>query len=127
MAYEILGPTFTLPASTGLEQYQAVGMSGESVAAPSVDSPIVGVIVSSGTTGSTRSGQYVTVQHSGVAIVKATASTLAAGDNVAASTAGRVVAKSTSAPYLGVIVKGSSGSAGRLVSVLLGGRSGSTA
>ena len=120
MAYEVPANGFTLPATTGLTKYRFVTMntSGK-LAYPSLGAAVVGVINSHGTTASTEDPQYVTVVDRGIVKVEAGASTQSAGDLVAASSIGRAVASTAGSYVVGRIVAGSSGGAGRIVSVQL--------
>lgn len=114
----------TLPfQSTGIRQYRAVVAD----AATGVDypngstanlQPITGVLISSGTTGSTdASAKYGTIQIAGVAKIEAASSTLAAGNLCSASTLGQVTPASTAGVVIGRVIDGSSGGANRVLSV----------
>lgn len=120
MAWENKSGFYTLPASTGLSQFRfvTVNTSGN-LAYPAAGAPVIGVLVSSGTTGSTDDRQVGTVQSIGVAKVTAIASTLAVGDTVAASSIGRAVPSSATDYTVGIVVDGSSGGVGRVMSVAL--------
>lgn len=120
MAWDTTTGFFTLPASTKLTQFRFVDVntSGK-LAFPTLGRPVVGVLVSSGTTASTNQSQVGTVQAYGVVRVSAPASTLAKGDWVAASSIGQAVATTAGANAVGKCIDGSSGSAGRILSVLL--------
>ena len=97
MAFEknVQGGSLTLSASTGLKQYQAVALSGSRLINPTTEGNCIGVITSSGTTGSTGragstdSGSVQTVQFLGVAKVLAGTTGIAAGGLLKASTDGR--------------------------------------
>ena len=125
MAYEVDSPA-SLPASTGLRQYRFVHVNSTSgrLRYPShstVGQPILGVIESEGTTGSTRDVN-VTVTSARGAIVKveAEASTLSAGNYCSASTVGRAQTSTNAGDYIcGYIVAGSSGAANRILTVAL--------
>ena len=90
MAYEKPVLTHTFRASTGLKQYQAVALSGANnrLINPTTEGNCIGVLVSSGTTGSTGragstdSGSVQTVQLSGIAKVIAGTTTIDAGDQL---------------------------------------------
>lgn len=105
MAFEKLAFTHTFPASTGLLQYQAVDLStgGVLIDPSSAGANIVGVLVSSGTTGSTGlagstdSGSVQTVQFYGVAKMLAGSTSLDNGSAVSVDTNGFVVAGTTNA------------------------------
>lgn len=124
MAYEKLGAnTFTATMSTGLRQYRGVRLTSTGgLGYPSGSTArlaIVGVLISSGSTSSTTPGSPGTVQVDGIAKIEAAASTVSVGDPVAISTAGQVVALTANDFCVGRVVAGSSGSANRLLSVLL--------
>lgn len=125
MAWEVTGPYITLPQTTGLRRgrFVTVNTSGKLVypSGSTVGIPVVGVLVSEGTTGSTvapvRGG---TVQISGVAKVEAKSSTTAVGDLISASSVGLVdTTTNTNDTRVGIVVAGSSGGANRMLSILL--------
>ena len=118
------GNVVSLNASTGLRQYRFVTMKdGGNVGYPTgstVGQPVIGVIVSEGTTGSTRDPQAVAVAYAGVVKVEAEASTLTAGAWVSASTVGRAQpATNAGDARVGIVVGGSSVAANHVLSVLL--------
>lgn len=119
MAYEIPGPGFTLPASTGLKQFRFVTLSGANLAYPAKGADVVGVTYSGGSTGSTTAPQYLTVVDRGIVKVEALSSTLAAGDLCSASSVGYAIPSTAGAYAVGRVVSGSSGGTGRVVSVQL--------
>ena len=120
MAYEIPGELIgTMAASADLssDQFKAVVVSGTSVVLPNTTGPITAFAVLQN---APSSGNAATLMRSGVSKVAFAASTLAAGDTFGFSTAGLGIAvDSTAAPRAGVIIEGSSGSAGRLLSCAL--------
>jgi len=97
VAFEKIGLTHTFQASTGLRQYQLVNITGANnrLLNPTTEGNCIGVLVSSGTTGSTGragstdSGSVQTVQLSGIAKVIAGTTTIDAGEWLKASTDGR--------------------------------------
>lgn len=103
MAYE--SPSFygTFLASTGLKQYQCVGLNaaGVLINPSSAGAKMLGVLCSSGTTGSTgragstTSGSYQTVQFYGIAKVLSGSSAIAIGDSLAADVDGRAIVGTT--------------------------------
>lgn len=125
MAYEKIGETDTFPfGSTGLRQYRFVRLSTAGITAPTgstVGLSVLGVLISSGTTGSTdASGKVGTVQLTGIAKVEASASTLSVGDVVSASTIGQAQPATNAGDFVvGRIVDGSSGAANRILSIAL--------
>lgn len=122
MAFENLnGMTpFSVDATTGLLQYQAVAIGANGAVAPTDGAAIGGVIRSSGTTASTSTGGVVALYVNGmVAKVLAAGSTMAVGDQCSVSTAGRVTALAAGDYAIGHVVGGSSGSTDRVLSVLL--------
>ena len=124
MAYEIPGRCITVPASTGLKQYRLVSLStaaatqGRAVF-PAAGAPVLGSVSYAGTTGSTTKPQYISVQVDGVAKIEAASGTVAAGDLVSASSIGQVKSLGAGDYAVGMVVGGSSGGAGRIVSVQL--------
>lgn len=119
MAIEIPGQMVTYPAgSTNLEQFTFVGMntSGQ-VVRPSAGAPIVGVLQNKPNSNGTDDGPAASVMLNGVSKIKAPASTLSIGDLVATSTAGYAIPPSAGHYTVGRIVNGSSGGAGRILSV----------
>jgi hypothetical protein len=126
MAYEKIDDTVTLPiASTGIRQYRFVTLSTSGVGYPSastVGQGVLGVLISSGTTGSTDvGGRYGTVQCGGVAKVEVEASTaLIVGALVSASSVGRAQPSTNAGDFIvGRVVSGSSGAANTVISVAL--------
>lgn len=119
MAYEIPGdPVITFPASTGVLdlQFRFVTINGSGEAAlPAAGASVVGVMQ----TKPVAAGDAVSVMVSGISKVEAAGSTVGTGDTIAASSIGRVAALSGGAYAVGRVVQGSSGSTGRLLSVLL--------
>ena len=97
MAFEKQSFTHTFRASTGLKQYQAVDITGANnrLINPTTAGPALGVLTSSGTTGSTGragstdSGSVQEVQFLGITKVIAGSTTIDAGDFLTADTDGR--------------------------------------
>ena len=97
MAYEKVGCTHTFRATTGLKQYQAVDITGANnrLINPTTIVPAIGVLISSGTTGSTGragstdSGSVQTVQFDGIAKCIAGSTTIDASDFLTSDTDGR--------------------------------------
>lgn len=120
MAYEIPGEivgTLAAGADLSSDQFKAVVVSGTGVVLPNSTGPVnaFGVLQNA-----PASGNAATVMRSGVSKVAFAQSTLAAGDAFGFSTAGLGIAvDSTAAPRAGVIIEGSSGAAGRLLSCAL--------
>jgi predicted aconitase with swiveling domain len=129
MAYEKIGTsvTDTLPlASSGLRQYRFVTYDSTAGVdypnASTVGQPVTGVIISSGSTGSTYgSPVYATIQMSGIAKVEAEASTgLVTGALVSASTVGRAQPATNAGDFVvGRVISGSTGAANHIVTVAL--------
>lgn len=95
MAYENPLGVYTFLASTGLRQYQFVTINSAGVlVGPTTLGDAIGVLVSSGTTGSTgrsgstTSGSYQSVQCYGIAKVLAMSTLIAPGDRICAGTTG---------------------------------------
>lgn len=110
MAYEKVGFTHTFRASTGLTQYQAVAVTGANARLidPTTEGNCIGILISSGTTGSTGragstdSGSMQTVQLSGIAKVVAGTTTIDAGDVLKASTDGLASTASSTSYRFGI-------------------------
>lgn len=122
MAYEIESQIYPFEGgSTALAQYTFVAMSStrtNTVVAPAAGAAVIGVMVSDYPS-STELYKAVSVQTAGIAKVSAPASTVSFGDLVSASTAGQVKALGAGDYAVGRVVDGSSGGAGRILSVLL--------
>ena len=100
--------------------YKFVVHDGSGVVLPNTTGNVLPVGVLYGRTSTTSTDvEPVPVAIAGVVKVNMAASTLAAGDFVASSTAGLGIAPTTDAYTMGRIVSGSSGGAGRIVSVQL--------
>lgn len=120
MAFEIPDGLITVPATTGLTQFRLVALDSAGKAAyPSAGTAVDGSIVGAGTTGSTVDPQYITIATRGVVKVSALASTVSAGDTVTATSVGHVSATTAGDYVIGRVVSGTSGSTGRILSVLL--------
>lgn len=135
MAYEVNELRSSFLASTGLKQYQAVDINSAGVLInPTTSGRIIGVLTSSGTTGSTgragstTSGVFHTIQFGGIAKCLSGSSSLAIGDAVTFDTDGRAVVGTTNmqsgvALHAGV----STSTVSEVISVLLFPRVGATA
>ena len=107
MAYELPIGQFTFAASTGLQQYTFVELNSAGVLAqPSTAGMCIGVLVSSGTTGSTgaagstTSGRPQAVQFYGIAKLLSGSSSIVIGDLITNTTNGLAkVATSTDYVY----------------------------
>lgn len=112
------GP-FSVPATTGIKSKRFVTLdSAGKLVYPAVGMPVTGVTFADSSTGSTRDVSLA-VQAYGIAEVEAAGSTLAAGALIAASSVGRAVIWSTGRISVGQMIYGTSGTTGRIVSVLL--------
>lgn len=129
MAWEAPGQIITLPcATTGLARYRFVNVSTAGRVIYTVASgPSIGVL-QDGTTASTVDPTAVSVMISGVSkVAVSTASTCGVGEVVAVTSRGSVKPAVAAAYAAGQIVAGTSGAAGRVVSVLIAGVGNSTA
>ena len=102
MAFSANEQSFTFRASTGLKQYQAVHITtGARLLNPTTEGNCIGVITSSGTTGSTGragstdSGSMQSVQLGGITKVLAGSTTIDVGDSLKADTDGRATTSSS--------------------------------
>ena len=113
------GPISAPFASTGIRQFRGVVIGASGITLPTAGQPITGVLISSGTTGSTdATGKVGTIQIAGVAKMEAEASTaVKAGALVVASSVGH--ASTGTGSRIGRVVSGSSGAVNRIVSVHL--------
>ncbi len=108
MAYELKGFSHTFPASTGLKQYQLVDVNSNGrVINPTTSGVVIGVLQSSGTTGSTGragstdSGSVQTIGWGSVIKVIAGTTTIDTGDLLKADTDGRASTSSSTSFYFG--------------------------
>ncbi len=119
MAFEIPGFAFTLPAATDLStnqyRFMAIDTNGDVGLPATTATAILGVLQNKPTV----AGQAASIMINGISKITAPASTVAEGDIVQASTLGQAVAHATGGNAIGRIVGGSSGGAGRVLSVLL--------
>ena len=131
MAYEKVpeGLTDTFRASTGLKQYSPVMISGANnlLIEATTEGNVIGVLISSGTTGSTGragstdSGSVQTVQYGGIAKVIAGTTTIDAGDLVKATTDGRCSTASSTSYRFGIALGAvsSTSTSAQIIPVLL--------
>ena len=129
MAYEKPCFSHTFPASTGLMQYQAVAISGANnrLIKPTTEGNCIGILVSSGTTGSTGragstdSGSVQTVQILGIAKLLCGTTSIDPGDLIKAATDGRGSTSSSTSYRLGVALgsAASTTTSAEVISVLL--------
>lgn len=120
MAYEIPGKSITLEASTDLSaaQFHFVGVDGDGKAQLSIlstgDGDVLGILQNKPT-----EGQASSIMIDGVSKVYAAGSTLAAGDLVGNTTAGRAGVRTAGDSIRGTVLFGSSGSTGRILTMVL--------
>jgi hypothetical protein len=118
MAYEIPGQIITLPASTDLSgaQYRFVTAGTDGRAAlPANGASVLGVLQNKPT-----EDQAASIMVSGVSKVECTvASTVATGDLVQSSSIGGAIALAAGGYAVGRVLDGSSGSTGRIFTVML--------
>jgi hypothetical protein len=117
MAYEIPGHSITLEASTDLSayQYRFVVSNGDNTCTLAGN----GVAVTGVLQNKPKAGQAASIVVDGVSKVKAHGSTVSAGDVIASSTVGMVSALGAGDYAVGRVLHGSSGSTGRVLTVLL--------
>lgn len=120
--------SLTFAASTGLKQYQAVALNSNKVLInPTTEGNCIGVLVSSGTTGSTgragstHSGTVQTVQVHGLAKVIAGTTTIDVGDVLKTETDGRASTASSTSYRFGLALSAvdSTSTSAHVISVLL--------
>ena len=113
MAFEKAGLTHTFAASTGLKQFQAVAITGTNnrLINPTTEGNCIGILVSSGTTGSTGragstdSGNDQTVQLTGIAKVIAGTTTIDAGDLLKTAIDGRASTSGSTSYRFGIALQ----------------------
>ncbi len=112
----IAGTTF---ASTDKYKGITVNSSGHAVVAATTDvaGTIIGTLYSHTASTAGAGVEGVSIGVGPIVKVNMAASTLAAGDLIGFSTAGFGIAPTTDAPNFGIIIDGSSGAAGRIVTV----------
>jgi hypothetical protein len=117
MAIEIPGQVVTVPASADLSalQFRFMTLDTAGKAAKPVGStgPIYGVLQNK----PNADGVAASIMVSGISKMRPTASTLGIGDLVASSTAGEPIPVAAGDFTVGRVVRGSSGSTGRIISV----------
>lgn len=111
----VAGATF---ASGDLYKLVSVNSSGHAVIGPTTASGAVGTLLSKTSTSGAGAEPVTIGLLSGIGKLRLAGSTLAAGGTVAGSSDGLGIAPTTDQAQLGVIISGSSGSTGRVVSVL---------
>jgi len=120
LAYEIPGRAITLEASTDLSSYQFrfVGVDSNGKAALAItstgDADVLGILQNKPT-----AGQAASIMIDGVSKIVAAGSTLSAGDLVTNSTAGYATVHSAGDMIRGRVLFGSSGSTGRVLTMVL--------
>jgi len=112
----IAGATF---ASSDLYKFVSVDGSGHAVVGPTTASGAVGTLLSvTATTGGAGSEVVAVGQLAGIGKVRMAGSTLSAGYTIAGSSNGLGIAPTTDQAAIGTIVSGSSGTTGRIASVM---------
>lgn len=95
MAYDNPTGPLTIQASTGLKQYQGVDINSAGLLInPTTSGRVIGVITSSGSTGSVRAS-FQTIQIMGVAKVISGSSAIAIGDGITFDIDGRAIVGTT--------------------------------
>lgn len=120
MALEYPGLIITLPCvTTGIRQYQFIDVSTAGRAIhPVVNGQTIGV-TQTGTTGSTIDPTSITIMVNGVSkLAVVSASTVGVGEVVGTSTRGSAIPMVAASIPAGRVIAGTSGGAGRVVSVL---------
>lgn len=109
-----------IPAATGIKsrRFVQVSTNGGVLRYPKNGDPIDGVTFADSSTNTTRK-QALGVQYGGVVMVEAAGGNTHAGHHVAASSVGRAITWTTGKIAVGKCVWGSSGTTGRILSVLI--------
>lgn len=119
MAYEVPGQTISLDSgSTAITQFVGVSFNATGVilAASTADTNVIGIAQTGND--STTAGEAINVMIGGISKLKAAASTMAAGDAFGLNASGLAIPLAGNATQKGVVVEGTSGAAGRVLSVL---------
>lgn len=121
MAFEVNELRSSFQASTGLKQYQFVALNTSGLLVnPSTLGRAIGVLTSSGTTGSTRDDTFQTVQFGGIAKVLSGSSAIAINDLISAATDGRAFVGTTgSVSGIALAAGVSTSTVSEIISVLL--------
>ena len=120
MAYEVPGQMISLDSgSTAVGQFLAVGLdaSGVILAASTADTKFIGIAQNGND--STTAGEAINVMINGVSKLVATGTTMSSGDAFAVAATGKAIPLAGNATQKGVIVAGTSGSADRVLTVLI--------
>ena len=121
MAFEIPGQMVPLDAgSTAVTQFFGVSFDATGVILPgsTADANVIGIAQNGND--STTAGQSINVMINGISKVYAAGSTMAAGDGFAFAADGHAIPLAGNATQKGVILEGSSGSTGRILTALIG-------
>lgn len=114
--------TYSMPAaSTGIAKHRFVQASATGVSYPPVGGlGVIGVTLTTFSSATTQDFRWGTVAMPGALLkVSAPASTLSAGDRVSCSSRGQAIPLSAGYNELGTVIHGSSGGAGRILSVMV--------
>lgn len=116
----IVTPTVSVDSATGLKnrRFVQVSTNGGKLRYPKNGDPIDGVTFADSSTFSTRD-IALGIQYAGVAMVEAKGSSMHVGHHVMASSVGMAIQWTTGKICVGKVVFGSSGSTGRILSVLI--------
>lgn len=114
MAKAIEGFSYTEPSDAAIPQYRAVTATSTGVDLVSANDQVIVGISGNKTT---AAGQAVTIVHSGIALMEASAA-IAKGAKVGMTTNGRAVTATSTKTLVG-IAKEAAGAAGDLIGVLL--------
>ena len=121
MAYEIPGQLGPLDSgSTAVVQFLAVRFDATGVVLQASTADIRFIGVAQTGNDSTTAGESITVMLNGVTKIVAAGSTMAEGDAFAVAADGHAIPIAGNATQKGVILEGSSGSTGRILTALLG-------
>jgi len=119
MAIEIPGQVVTVAASTDLSalqfRFMTLDSNGEAAVPAGSTAPIYGVLQNK----PNAQGIAASIMVNGISKMRPTASTLSVGDLVASSTSGEPIPVAGGDFTVGRVVRGSSGSTGRIISVQL--------
>ena len=120
MAYEVPGQMIPLDSgTTAIAQFLAVSFDATGVVLPASTADVNFAGVAQNPNDSTTAGEAINVMLNGVSKIVAAGSTMAAGDAFAVAADGHAIPVAGNATQKGIILEGSSGSTGRILTALI--------
>lgn len=120
MAFEVPGQMVSLDSgSTAVAQFYGASVDATGVILPATTADVKVIGIAQSGNDSTTAGEAINVMINGVSKVVAVASTLAAGDAFGLNAAGQAIVLAGNATQKGVIVEGTSGATGRVLTAVI--------